>query len=59
MLVKFKEYGDYIYVNPERVFMVSRVSEDSTVILSDAKNGITVHEPIDRVVMALNVAMGR
>lgn len=59
MLVKFKEYGDYIYVNPERVFMVSRVCEDSTVILSDAKNGITVHEPIDRVVAALNVAMRR
>lgn len=60
MLTRFKRNGEFIYVNPDRVFEVRKYGEESSVIWSDdERNYIIVDEPLDRVAMQLSDAMRR
>lgn len=60
MLTRFKTNGDFVYVNPDRVFEVRKCGEESSIIWSDDdKNYVIVDEPIDQVAMRLNDAMRR
>lgn len=61
MLTRFKTNDSFVYVNPDRVFAVGKRNDGSTTIWASANDGdyIIVDEPLDRVAMRLNDAMGR
>lgn len=60
MLIRFKANGDFVYVNPYRVFVVRKWDDKNTIIWSeDEKNSVIVNEPLDQVAVKLNDAVRR
>lgn len=59
MLTRFKENGDFIYINPDRVFAVKKWDDERTTIRLDDNTSVIVDGLLDRVATQLNDAMRR
>ena len=59
MLTRFKANGDFIYINPDRVFAVKKWDDERTTIQLDDNTTAVVDGLLDQVAMQLNDAMGR
>lgn len=59
MLTRFKANGDFIYINPDRVFAVKKWDDERTTIQLDDNTSVTVDGLLDQVAMQLNGTMRR